>query len=165
MSLVKGPFTLKWGSNVLNDVEEVDLSLETETNEITTVQGNKIIIKTGLSASATLTLLSTDIASLATVLPQYYVAKDANMKDGTQVKADEGAIDLAAASCESTTTKNNLDIKGCGANAPTIRLKDCSTEVDSADLGDGLLKVSITFTGEPESGKSVMQILGTKDAA
>ena len=71
MALVKGPFKLTWGANELQDVESVDLSFDQESNDYTTVDGRTITLKGAISASATITLLASDAASLSLILPQF----------------------------------------------------------------------------------------------
>jgi hypothetical protein len=166
MALVRGPFKFKWGTNVLSNISEMDFSYDVEESDTSTLDGNKYTIQTGLSASATLTLLDNDVASLATILPQYYVAKGAKLSTGETVGADKGAVDIAAASCSSSVTYNNLDIWACGANDNTevMRLVNARTQVDSIDLGDGLRTVQIKFIGEPKPGHGAVQFLNSKES-
>lgn len=73
MALVKGPFNFKWGANTLNNVSEISVDYTVDSSDTTTLDGNRYTVQTGTSASITLTLLENDIASLATLLPQFYV--------------------------------------------------------------------------------------------
>lgn len=159
MSLVKGPFTFKWGANTLNNISEISFDYTVDTNDTTTLDGNKYIVQTGMSATVTLTLLDNDIASLATVLPQYYVAKGSTLSTGETVTQDQGAIDVTAASCTTSDVYNQLDIYACGTNAQVLRLVHCRTQIDSIDIGDGLRTIAVQFIGEPASGDAVVQFL------
>lgn len=159
MALVKGPFNFKWGANQLNNVSEVSFDYTVETSDTTTLDGNRFTVQTGMSATVTLTLLDNDIASLATVLPQYYVPMGGTLSTGQIVTNPQGAIDIAAASCSTSDVYNQLDIYACGTNAQVLRLVNARTQVDSIDLADGLRTVAVQFIGEPQSGAAVVQFL------
>lgn len=159
MSLVKGPFNFKWGANNLNNVSEISVDYEVESSDTSTLDGNKYTVETGMSAMVTLTLLDNDIASLATVLPQYYVANGASLSTGETVANSAGAIDIVAASCATNDVYNQLDIYACGTNAQVMRLVNARTEVESIDIGDGLRTVAVKFIGEPAANEGVVQFL------
>lgn len=159
MALVKGPFNFKWGANSLNNVSDITVDYSVDSSDTTTLDGNKYTVQTGMSATVTLTLLDNDIASLATILPQYYVPTGGTLSTGETVSQSQGAIDIVAASCTTSTVYNQLDIYACGTNAQVIRIPRCRTQVDSVDVADGLRKVSVQFVGEPLSGKGVVQFL------
>lgn len=159
MSLVKGPFNFKWGANTLSNVSEISVDYTVDTSDTTTLDGNTYSVQTGLSATVTLTLLDNDIASLAMVLPQYYVPMGGTLSTGETVTQSQGAIDIVAASCDTSDVYNQLDIYACGTNAQVMRLVNCRTQVDSIDIGDGLRTVSVMFIGEPAAGQAVVQFL------
>ena len=159
MSLVKGPFNFKWGGNSLNNVSEISVDYTVDSSETSTLDGNKYTVETGMSAMVTLTLLDSDIASLAMVLPQYYVANSGTLSTGETVSNPAGAIDIVAASCATNDVFNQLDIYACGTNAQVMRLVNARTEIESIDIGDGLRTVAVKFIGEPASGQGVVQFL------
>lgn len=159
MSLVKGPFNFKWGANSLYNVSDISVDYSVETSDTTTLDGKKYSVQTGMSATVTLTLLDNDIASLATILPQYYVAKGETLSTGETVAQDQGAIDVTAASCDTSDVYNQLDIYACGTNAQVLRLVNCRTQIDSIDVSDGLRTVAVQFIGEPSTGEAVVQFL------
>jgi hypothetical protein len=159
MSLTKGPFNFKWGANQLNNVSDISIDYAVESSDTSTLDGNKYMVQTGISATVTLTLLDNDIASLATILPQYYIPMGGTLSTGETVAQAQGAIDITAASCATTPVYNQLDIYACGTNAQVLRLVRARTEVDSIDIGDGLRTVAIKFIGEPQTGKAVVQFL------
>lgn len=159
MSLVKGPFNFKWGANQLNNVSEISVDYATETSDTTTLDGNKYMIETGHSATVTLTLLDNDIASLATVLPQFYVPMGGTLSTGETVTQSQGAIDITAASCTTSSVYNQLDIYACGTNAQVMRLVRARTQIDSIDVSDGLRTVAVMFISEPQAGDAVVQFL------
>lgn len=158
MALVKGPFTLKWGENVLEDVESVDLSFEQESNDYTTVDGRTITLKGAISASATITLLGSDAIALSRVVPQFAKAAGATMTSGETVAADMVAIDVYAGGCDVTADAYDLDIVSCGNPGEVLRLKACSTSISGMDLENNQVRtVEITFTGEPKQGIAAVQ--------
>lgn len=158
MALVKGPFNLKWGNNVLVDVESVDLSFEQESNDYTTVDGRKFTIKGAISASATITLLASDAATLAPILPQFAKEAGNTMSSGETVAEGKVAIDVLAGDCTSESSKYDLDIESCGNPGEVLRLKACSTSISSMDLENNQVRtVEITFTGEPAQGIAAVQ--------
>jgi hypothetical protein len=159
MSLVKGPFNFKWGANNLYNVSDVSFDYTVDTNDTTTLDGNKYTVQTGMSATVTLTLLDNDIASLATVLPQFYVPMGGTLSTGETVAEAQGAIDITAASCTTSDVYNPLDIYACGTNAQVLRLNRARTQIDSIDIADGLRTVAVMFVGEPLSGDAVVQFL------
>lgn len=159
MSLVKGPFNFKWGANSINNVSDISVDYSVDTNDTTTLDGNKHIVQTGMSATVSLTLLDNDIASLAMLLPQYYVAFHGTLSTGETVNNPAGAIDIVAASCTTSDVFNQLDIYACGSNAQVMRLVRSRTQIDSIDIADGLRTVTVMFIGEPASGDAVIQLL------
>lgn len=159
MALVKGPFNFKWGANQLNNISEISVDYAVDTSDTTTLDGNKYTTQTGMSATVTLTLLDNDIASLATVLPQYYVPMGGTLSTGETVAQPQGAIDITAASCTTSGVYNPLDIYACGTNSQVMRLVRARTQIDSVDIADGLRTVAVMFVGEPQSGDAVVQFL------
>lgn len=159
MALVKGPFNFKWGANNLYNVSEISVDYTVDTSDTTTLDGNRYTTQTGMGMTVTLTLLDNDIASLATVLPQYYVPMGGTLSTGETVGQAQGAIDIAAASCTTSDVYNQLDIYSCGSNAQVLRLVRARTQIDSIDIGDGLRTVAVMFVGEPRGGDAVVQFL------
>jgi len=144
MALVKGPFNFKWGTQQINNVSEISVDYSVDTSDTTTLDGNRFTVQTGMGMSVTLTVLDNDVATLATLLPQYY-----NSADGT--------VDIAAASCDVIEEYNDLEITSCGSGAQMLRLNRARTQVDSIDIGDGLRTVAIMFVGEPLAGDPLVQ--------
>lgn len=163
MSLVKGPFNFKWGANQLNNVSDISVDYSVDTSDTDTLDGRKYTVQTGMSATVTLTLLDNDVASLATVLPQYHVAQGGVLSTGETVSNTAGAVDVVAASCSTSETFNDLDIFACGSGAQVLRLVNARTQIDSVDIGDGLRTVAVMFIGEPAAGEGVIQFGSTQD--
>jgi len=158
MALVKGPFNFKWGANSLYNVSEISVDYSVDSSDTTTLDGNRFTTQTGMGVTVTLTLLDNDIASLATILPQYYVANGGTLSTG-QVVAQGGAIDVKAASCTTSDVYNQLDVYACGTNAQVLRIPRCRTQIDSVDVTDGLRTVTVAFISEPLAGAATIQFL------
>lgn len=157
-NLVKGNFEIKWGANELYDISEISLDYSQDSNDYSTVQGQSYTIEGAIKASATLTLLKSDVESLAVVLPQYYVPNGFTMSSGETVTGADGAIDVMAASCDTAPTYNDLDIISCGAPGDVFRLKNARTIIDSMEFADNSVRtVSVKFVGEPAPGVGNIQ--------
>lgn len=156
MALVKGPFTLKWGSNTLTNVSEMSMNYDVESSDFKTVDGRTFKIEGAHSASVEVKLLESDVAAIRTILPQYYVAKNAQMSTGQTVNNDAGAIDIVAAKCDTSTTNYDLDIISC--NGQVTRLVNARTSFNTNEFEDNVVRtVTITFTAEPKSGQAALQ--------
>lgn len=157
--ILRGPFTLTWGGNTLEDIESVEVSYETNSKEYEANSGSVYQIETGLKASARLTFLATDIASMAAVLPQYFVPQNSVMSDGNYVADPRGAIDIVAAECDSEPIYNDLTMDSCGNPGETVKILNARTLVDAIEVGK-IRKIVVKFIGEPEAGRSIVQLLG-----
>lgn len=158
MALVRGPFDIKWGANTLVDVSEISLDYSQDSNDYTTVDNRRYTIDGAITASVTLTFLSSDVASLAAVLPQYHVAAGGHLSSGETVSGTEGAIDVVAASCDSDPVYNDLNIISCGTNGQVFRLKNARTKIDSMEFADNAVRtVTVAFVGEPDAGEGSIQ--------
>lgn len=157
-NLVKGNFEVKWGVNTLLDISEISLDYEQNSNDYETVQGNSYTVEGAIIASATLTFLKSDVASLATVLPQYYVANGGELSTGETVTHADGAIDVKAASCDTAPTYNDLDVISCGTPGDVFRLTNARTVIDSMEFADNSVRtVTVRFVGEPTPGTGNIQ--------
>lgn len=153
--LVKGPFSLKWGENPILDVSEVGFNYDVATNDYETIDGRTYTVDGAITATIDVTLLSSDVAALSTILPQYYVAEGEKMSTG-ETAPEGGAIDIVAASCDTTNTNYNLDITSCTGDV--TRLVNARTSLSTVDIQDNSLRtVTITFRGEPAQGQGIVQ--------
>lgn len=158
MARVKGPHTIEYGANTIEDVEEIDLEWETDTNDYDTVQGNKFTYDTTQSATVTLTLLATDVGALRILLPQYFVAVSGTLSTGETVTDADGAIDVVPAGCVDIGNLKHLTITSCDETGAehTLRIPDGTTRIDGVEFdGAGARKVMIQFRGE---GSTVGQL-------
>lgn len=157
MALVKGPFTIKWGSQDVLDVSEIGFNYEVATNDYTTVDGRTYQVEGAITASVELTLLASDVPALRYLLPQYYVpgpneesgSEGGTLSTGEKVIDPEGAIDIVAAKCDKNEIKYDLEITSC--NGHVTRLVKARTTLSTQEFADNSLRtVTITFIGEPE---------------
>lgn len=156
--IVRGPFDIKWGDNIVADVEEVDVEHEIDSEDFQTVQGNTYEIEGPYKAVVTLTLLASDIAALAALLPQYHVQNGGVMSTGETVNNADGAIDIVPRSCDSGLIYNHLDIISCGNPGQVLRLVNARSVFDGAELDNKLQRVTVRFIGEPDGGEATMQM-------
>ena len=157
MALVKGPFKIKWGNNTVHDVEEVEFEYEVESNDYKTVDGRTYKVQGAINASVSLTLLSTDVASLGVFLGDYHVRKNETLSTGETVDAEEGVIDIQAASCNGVPNTNyHLEIEACTGDI--VRLVNTKPTITNIELADNSIrKVTLTFNAEPAQGQGVLQ--------
>lgn len=156
--LVRGPFTIKWGDNTIEDVEEIDIEHEIESDDFNTIQGKTYEVEGAYKATAILTLLAADIPTLAALLPQNFVANGATLSTGETVNHAQGAIDFAPAVCTESFVYNNLDIISCANPAIVYRVVNARTKIDGIELDNKLAKVMVKFLGEPATDEATLQI-------
>lgn len=155
MALVKGPFTLKYGSVELQDVSEISWDYSSDSTQPTTIDGRTYDIPTTTSASVEVTLLGADIEALSLIFPQYAVSAGGQMSTGETTEYD--AFDLKAMSaCGSTALEEDLEIIGCDT---TTRLVNAQAKISSIDYEDNVVQtVAITFTGMPQQNQGIIQM-------
>lgn len=157
MALVRGPFDITWGENTLTSIEEIEVEHEQDSEDYTTVQHQTYELDGPMKSAVNLTFLSTDVAALAAVLPQFHVANGEVMSTGETVSHADGAIDVAAASCDESPVYNDLDIISCANPGQVFRLVNARTKIDSIEFDDKIRKVIVRFIGEPAPGEANIQ--------
>lgn len=157
MPLRRGPFDFVWGGNTVTDIEEADVSVEQDSDDRTTLDNRKYTFDGSITSTVTIKLLRSDIASLALVLPQYFVPNGGTMSTGETVNNAAGAIDVVAAKCDVEPVYNDLDIISCGNPGQVMRLVNARTKIDSVDFDQYLGTVSVQFIGEPGQGEANIQ--------
>lgn len=157
MSLVRGPFALRWGDNIIEDVEEIDVSYERSSDDFETVQGKTYEVDGPDKVTVTLTLLASDIPALAALLPQNFVANGGVLSTGETVNHAEGAIDMTPAICSQDLVYNNLDIESCGNPANVFRIVNVRTKLDGIEMDNKLQKVMVKFVGEANQDEASVQ--------
>lgn len=153
MALVRGPFSIKWGNNAVLNVSEIGFNYDVATSDYSTVDGRTETVEGAITASVELTLLYSDVDALKTILPQYYVPKGSKLSTGETVNSDEGAIDIVAASCDTTDTVYPLEITSC--NGEVTRLVNARTSLTSQEFADNAVRtVTVTFRGQPKQNET-----------
>lgn len=155
--IVKGPFSVKWGDNVLAEIEEIAVDYSVDSEEIQTVQGQTLELDGAHKAAVSITLLASDIPALAAVLPQYFVANGQVLSTGETVSHAQGAIDVVPHACDQSTVYNNLDIIACGTQADVVRLVNARSKMDSISVDGKIRKVVVKFVGEPATDEATVQ--------
>lgn len=150
-----GPYKIKYGSVIFEDVTEVSWDYSADTNEQTMIDGRTKTLPTTTTASVSVTLYGADIQTLSLVFPQFAVPAGGTMSTGET--ATEPAFDaLAMSACGQTTLVEDLEIIGCKL---TTRLVNAKALIESIDYEDNITQnVTIQFTGEPKAGEAVFQI-------
>lgn len=156
--LVRGPFDLKWGDNVIQDVEEVSIEHEIATDDFETVQGKNFEVDGAYKVSVTITLLATDIASLSIVLPQNWVPNGGVMSTGETVNNAQGAMDIKPGECDESLVYNHLDIISCANPGQVLRIVNARTKLDGVELDSKLQKVMVKFVGESDGDEATIQM-------
>lgn len=157
MAFRRGPFTFRWAGNEFTDVEEVDTNVEQDTDERTTVTGTTFEFDGAIKASATIKLLRSDVPTLAALLPQYFVPNGQEMSTGETVNQANGAIDVKAASCDTSSIYGDLDIITCGSPQQVFRLVNARTKIEDVETDAFLQTVTVRFIGEPAAGEGNIQ--------
>jgi len=157
MALARGPFTIEWGDTLLGDIEEIDVEYDVDSEDYTSVQGRTYTIPGAHKATATITLLSTDIPALTAVLPQYKKNNGQVMSSGETVMDPNGAIDLVPGGCDSPTIYQGLIITSCGNPGQVFRMLNTRTEIAGVEFDDKIRKVQVQFIGEPDQTLATIQ--------
>lgn len=155
--LIKGPFNLKWGVNVIADVEEISIDHAIASDEFETIQGKNYEIDGAYKVSAVITLLASDIPALAAILPQHFVASGGVLSTGETVTGIKGAIDIVPGACDESTIFNDLDIISCGNPANVVRIVNARTKIDGIEVDGKIQKVMVKFIGESAQNEATMQ--------
>lgn len=157
MAIAKGPFVLQWGPNTLEDIEELEVEYDVDTEDYTTIQGRTFEIAGSHKAAATVTLLATDVPALAALLPQYHINDNAVASTGETVDDVDGIIDLVPGGCDVEPIYYNLIITSCGNPGQVFRMLTVRTEIDGIEFDDKVRKVSVRLIGEAAADVATVQ--------
>lgn len=158
MSIIRGPFIIKWGDNEVRQVEEVDFEYEIDADEYVAGSGNTFEIERSNHVSATLTILSTDIDTLSLLLPQHFVLQGGILSTGETVENAPGAMDIIPINCDEDYIYDHLDIISCGNPAQTVRIVNARTRLDGIEVDSKVRKFIIKFIGEPATDQASVQV-------
>lgn len=157
MPIVRGPFELNWGDNVIADVEEIDVEHTIDSEDFVTLQGRTHEIDGNFKAVATITLLASDIQALAALLPQHFVANGQTLSTGEKVMHAQGAIDIKPRECDENLLYNNLDIISCANPGYVFRIVNARTKFEGIEFSEKIQKVMIKFVGEAATDEATAQ--------
>jgi hypothetical protein len=157
MAIIKGPFSIKWGQNTIEDIEDISIEHSIDSEDFQTIQGKTIELDGAYKVTATITLLASDIPVLAVLLPQHFVAMGSVLSTGETVTNAAGAIDIKAAECDEAVIDNDLDIISCADTARVLRLVECRTKIESVEIDSKVQKVIIKFVGNASVNEATMQ--------
>lgn len=155
--LIRGPFTLKWGDNTIEDVESIDIEHTIDSEDFETIQGRTLEVDGAYKVTATITLLMSDLPVLAALLPQHFVANGGVMSTGETVDNAEGAIDIVPRECDASLIYNNLDIESCANPANVLRIVNSRTKLEGIEVDNKLQKVMVKVIGEAAQDEATMQ--------
>lgn len=150
-----GPYRVKYGSVIFDDVTEVSWDYSANTNEQTMIDGRTKTLPTTTTASVDVTLYAADIQTLSLVFPQFAVPAGGTMSTG-EVTTEAAFDALAMSACGSMDLEEDLEIIGCKL---TTRLVNAKATISSIDYEDNITQnVTLHFTGNPDAGQAVFQI-------
>jgi hypothetical protein len=152
--LAKGPFELQWNNGVLAGIETVAVTYTVKEDDLESVQGNTYTVFGAHKAGVEITLLETDVPSLAIVLSQYYVPMGGVLSTGETVTDVDGAIDIVPGQ---ESDPHSLIITSAGNPGQVVRLLEATTEISGMDITGTLRTLKVKFTGTPDQGKATMQ--------
>lgn len=153
--LVKGKWNLTWGAVTVEQVESIEVSYERDSSDYSTVQHKTYELRGAAKASVAVTLLGTDIAALAALVPQYAVANGGTMSTGETVNDADGAIDVLA-TCDDQVF-GDFEITSCEDPGQVYRLVNAYSDIDGVEFDDKIRKVTIKFVGEPGDDQGSIQ--------
>lgn len=156
--LIKGPNTIKWGDNEIDNIEEVSVEYESASEEYETIQGKTYEIDGPQKVSASLTLLASDIPTLAALLPQNFVPNGSDLSTGETVNHAQGAIDVNAKDCDEDIIYNNFDIISCNNPSQVFRIVNARTRFDGYEVDNKIHKAMVKIIGEADSDEAAVQI-------
>lgn len=147
--VIRGPFDLQYGANpLLADISAVKFAYSVDTTDTATVQGQKVRTYGAHQVVLTVTFLQSDVASLAVVLPQYFVASGGVLSTGETVTDPVGAIDLVPGGCNAGNFAADLIIYSCGTNAQVLRVIQANTEINAVNMDEKQMTIDVDFVGQ-----------------
>ncbi len=154
--LIKGPFQIKWGDNTVTDVESIDVDHSIDSEDFDTLDGRSFEVDGSHKVSAVISLLASDLPSLAALLPQNFVENGGVMSTGETVDNADGAIDVVARDCDADVF-NNLDILSCAAVPSVARIVNARTKFEGYEVDNKIQKVMVKIVGEAAADEASIQ--------
>jgi hypothetical protein len=154
---VRGPFTIKYGGNTITDIEQATVALTQDTQQKTTLGGIKREFDGPILCTVVIKVMRSDIATLATLLPQYFVPSGQSLSSGELISDSAGAIDIKALS-DNAAVHADLDLISTGSPGQVFRLVDARPKVEAAAFDNYLGVIDVKFIGEPAEGVGSVQM-------
>ena len=161
MSLVKGPFTIRWGLNEIEDIEEIEFEHTIDSEDLETIQGRTIELDGAYKVTVILTLLASDVDALAAVLPQHFKAMGETLSTGEEITDADGAIDVVPRECDDELVFNDLEIISCEDPSNVLRVVNTRSKIEGIELDNKVRKVLVKFVGEAASDQATVQFYKT----
>src|SRR5438270_7537195 len=128
---VRGPFNVKFGGNTILDVEQATVALTQDTQQKTTLAGIKREFDGPILCTVVIKVMRSDIATLAVLLPQYFVPSGGTLSSGEMISDPAGAIDIKALS-DNAAIHADLDLISTGNPGQVFRLVDARPKIEAA---------------------------------
>ncbi len=158
MTLIRGPFTIKWGTDTLDDIESIEFNSDVKSEEYETNNGKVFEIDKSHKVSVILTLLATDIASLSIIFPQYFVDTGELLSNGHTVIGVDGAIDFDLLSCDEEYTYHDLQIISCANPNNILNVTNARAKLEDIEIDGKVQKIKVKFISEVSANESSIQI-------
>ena len=151
LDIGQGPFDVYIDGVVIEGIESVDFTVEEETTDISTIQGQKVTIPKSHSAETVLTFVDTSISNLKKIVPSAWIANGAQVEGqltGTVVANAEGAIALGAIGSSDAVTAALQIVPATGADEHTVTLFDGVATLSDITIEDQIVKAQVTIRSQ-----------------
>lgn len=156
--IIRGPNTVKWGDNTIDDVEDISVEHEIDSEDYQTIQGKTYEIDGPYKVKAILTLLAADIPALAALLPQHFAPNGSILSTGETVQYAPGAIDVVPLDVNTSIVYNNFDIISAGNPRQVFRIVHARTKFGGYEVDNKIHKALVEVIGEAEADEASVQI-------
>lgn len=152
-----GPFTFEWNNITINNVEEVELTHEIQSEQIPTLDHKTLEFTGSFAFNAIITLAMVDVPIIGSLLPQFFVPYQGIMSTGELVVDEEGAIDVVPGRCDDQTYADLL-VTSCGDPGNVFRGVNTRTVPEAISFDQYRQTVQIKFIGEAPAGQATIQL-------
>jgi hypothetical protein len=135
----------------IEGIESVDLTVDEETVDLTTIKGQKVTFPKNHSAEVKITIIDTGITNLKKIVESAWLAVGAQIPGqttGVVVSSPSGAVAVGYNSAEVTLHAPFQLVPDTGAADHTITLFDGVASISDVTLDDQVVKVEITIRSE-----------------
>ncbi len=135
----------------IEGIENVDLTVDEETVDLTTIKGQKVTFPKNHSAEVKITIIDTGITNLKKIVESAWLAVGAQIPGqttGVVVSSASGAVAVGFNSSEVTLHAPFQLVPDTGAADHTITLFDGVASISDVTVDDQVVKVEITIRSE-----------------